>query len=759
MHFVRLASILLALLAIAPASAQDTGWQVTHSIELEPEREFLLLSPDGRKIFEVNPHEPAEICVQNISMFETTCDGIPGGIIDPASVTWAPDSSAVAFSIDWLQSGIDSDIFVQDAETGAVMNLTDDGVEEYYEATEPFAMDTYPSWAVNSGSLVFQRASQDQPEHPIMRIARDGGEPEVVATFPDGVAPVINGRVHLLGDGTRLFSTIPNPREPELAHGVFRMTPDGRTDMIVPGPEDGRYATSLLDISPDGRTMLVAQPHLMIENPAAPYVFLMDAASGEELVPIEGNVVAPIFLPDGSGVLAATLNEDRSLTLTIMTLDNTATELVTLPAAEPEPGLAAVGVSPSLTWSEVNVILVHTSPGTTLLQVEPGSGAAVASPASNPVTPAPMGTPTPDPDIPATPDPATEGEAPYRALRPDAVAPGAEMALLSPDGGRVAILSSHLSTELCVREIETFDETCAEIGIDSQTLQGIEWSSDSTALAFTSDPLLTGLDSDIWLMDAISGEVANLTDDGSDELATPGSTMDIWPGWSPDGDIIFQRYALGADSLVHVSLMRIAPDGGKPEEIVRFPREYATIMSGPAFLLDDGAIILGTMPATGFTTGIFRVSPEGAFAHLADQDLIPGQDSVVVLDVTADGSTALVYGRHSLEIRFHGGDTVFMDLETGEVTQPDSLADEPIVPATFSPDDTQMLSVVGNDDGTRSLMVTDLASGVSWALAVIDPALQDGEAMWPLLSLVWAENDTVGLHTGVPTSVLIPLAE
>jgi hypothetical protein len=56
-------------------------------------------------------------------------------------------------------------------------------------------------------------------------------------------------------------------------------------------------------------------------------------------------------------------------------------------------------------------------------------------------------------------------------------------------------------------------------------------------------------------------------------------------------------------------------------------------------------------------------------------------------------------------------------------------------------------------------MVTDLASGESWALAVIDPTLQDGEAMWPLLSLVWAENDTIGLHTGVPTSVLIPLAE
>jgi len=624
MRLVRLASILLATLFLAaPALAQGTGWHVTRTIELEPEREFLLLSPDGRKIFEVNPHEPDDICVRDFTTFEVTCDGIPAGIIDITSVTWAPDSSAVAFSIDWLQSGIDSDIFVQDAETGTITNLTDDGVEEYDEATEPFAVDTYPSWAPGSRTLLFQRASREHPERPIMRIARDGGEPEVFATFPDGVAPVINRRVHLLGNGTRLFSTVPNPREPELAHGVFRMTPDGRTDMIVPGPEDGRYATSLLDTSPDGRTMLVAQPHLMSENPAAPYVFLIDAASGEELVSFGGNVVAPDFLPDGSGVLAATLNEDRSLTLTIMTLDNTATELVTLPAAESEPGLAAVGVPRSLTWSTANVILVHTSPGTILLQVAPGTGPSAASPASNPATPAPIGTPTPEPDIPPTPDPATEGEAPYRALRPDAVAPGAEMALLSPDGSRAAILSSQLSTELCIREIETFDETCVEIGIDSKNLQGIEWSPDSTALTFTDDPLLTGLDSDIWLMDAISGEVANLTDDGNDVMAEPGVPMDIWPGWSPDGDIVFQRYALGADSLVHVSLMRIAPDGGEPEEIVRFPREYATGMSGPAFLLDDGAIILGTMPATGFTTGIFRVSPDGRFEHFADHSLVP----------------------------------------------------------------------------------------------------------------------------------------
>ena len=350
-------------------------------------------------------------------------------------------------------------------------------------------------------------------------------------------------------------------------------------------------------------------------------------------------------------------------------------------------------------------------------------------------------------------------DAAYRALRPDPVEPGAELALLSPDGSHIAIIEDDGSTELCIREVETYPETfeglCTDMRFDSKELQGLEWSPDSTALVFTSEPLLTGLDTDIWLADARTGDVTNLTDDGTDVFAD--APMDVWPGWTPDGDVVFQRYDRDNGGEVVVSLMRLSRDGGEPEEIVRFPRTYATVMSGPAFVLDDGTIVLGTMPATGFTTGIFRVSPNGDFEHLADERVIAEEDSLVVLDVTDDGSTALVYGRASYESRFHAGAIALMDLDTGEIRRPGVLQDTPLVPATFSPDDRYVLSAaIGEDDRLR-LVTTEVATSEQSDIPFTDVDPDAGEAMWPHVSLTWAENDTVLLHTGVPTSVLIQL--
>jgi len=759
MRYVCLVWIMLTSLVVRPVSAQDAGWHVAGSEELDPARELLLLSPDGTMIFEANLSEPDEICVREIASDEVRCDDGTAAMIARNSVTWAPDSSAIAFSTDWVQSGIDSDVQIFDATTGTAENLTDDGVEEYQDGADRFQRDVFPSWTPDSQFLLFQRMGQEYADYPIMRISREGGEPEVYATFPDDVAPVLNAPIHLLDGDSFLFNTIPNPREPALRHGVFRMNPDGAVDLLVPGPEAPGPATVLLDVSPDGTTIMVAQPLLTRSEPGAPFVFLVDTASGTSL-PIEGDYdVAPVFLADGSSVLTATREDDNSMTLAILSPDGTSTDLYTMPPEEnPEPGLAAGTMVPTLTWADSNIILAHMYTGTVLLEVEPGM--SPASPVSTPGTPTPERTSRPVRSTSAPLPTVVEelGEPPYRVLRPTEIEPGGELARLSPDGSQVAVLTSDGSTELCIREIESFEEICAEIGITSRDLQTIRWSPDSSVLVFTSEPILTGVDTDIWMMDAVTGGVTNLTDDDTDILAEPGSAMDVHPGWSPDGDIIFQRYDREDDSEVRVSLMRISPDGGEAEEIAHFPREYATVMSGPAFPLADGSVILATMPATGFTTGLFRVASDGTFEHLGDDSLVPTQDSLVVLDVTADGSRAIVYGRTGYELRFHDGAIGLLDLETGELTRPESLVGEPPAPATFSPDDTEMLSVVTGDDETLTLMLTDLVSGEISELHRVEPFSGEGEAMWPLISLVWAENDTVLLHTGTPTSVLVPLA-
>ncbi len=758
MRFLRFTCLLLSSLAIAaPVSAQGAGWNVIEPVvEIDSTKELLLLSPDGRMIFETNLGEPDEMCVREIVTFKIRCDDVSVGMIPQNSVTWAPDSSAVVFTTDWTASGMDSDIQVFDAETGTVENLTDDGVQELAEIEGGCPIDVYASWTPDSQDLIFQRLTWGTNEHQIMKIARDGGTQEEFVSLPGDVAPMLNAPIHIAEDGSLLFSTSPAPDE-TLHNGVFRITPNGAVDLLVAGPAAPGLPTILGDVSPDGTMMIVSSLHLTRSDPAAPYVFLMDSKQGTTS-PIEGDLCAgPVFLPDGSGALTASRSDDHSITLSVLSLEGSTTDLYTIPPEEnPEPGLAALPFAPTLAWVDSGVILAHMATGTWLLTVEPD--ASLATPMSDLATSAPESTPgTPQParssPAAATPPPHSQAEAPYRALSPSDVQPGGEIARLSPDGDRVAIMRSSGATELCIRKFDPFDETCADIGITSVNLQTLTWSPDSTALVFTDEPILTGRDSDIWLLDAVTGDVTNLTDDGTDVLAEPGSSMDVQPGWSPDGsEIIFQRYH--ADG---VSLMRMSRDEGEPGEIVRFPAEYATVMSAPAFFLEDGSIILGTMPATGFTTGIFRIEPDGAFEQLGSDSLIPSQDSVVVLDVTADGSTAIIYGRAGYELRFHRGGLGLLDLDTGELTQPESLAGVPASPATFSPDDTKMLSVVTGEDDGLSMMLTELASGAVFELTVLDPPDDDSEAMYPHISLVWAANDVVLLHTGMPTSVLVSL--
>lgn len=767
LRLVHLVGALLVTLLIVPTpvTAGDHDWHVTGVQSLEQNgAETRLLSPDGTMIFEARTDRPDEICVRVIEPDETRCGSLPPEIteieseeqpirsmvVNVASATWAPDSSAVAFSLNWSQTLIDSDIYLLDVDTGDIRNLTDDGIEDYrgMTADDEILTDTYPAWTPEGDALLFHRLDLGSRSASIMRLPLDASEPEVVAAFPDDVAPLLKSPIHALPDGSILFSTTPNPNDPSFQSGVVRMAPDGTMEVLIANEEESGFGEpgfdgiDLIGVSPDGIRFLVFRPVVLVDDLDKPNIALVDMTTGEE-TPIEGRMYAPpIFSPDGSVVLMALQNVDI-IDLALVYPDGSTTVIETVAIQDSPEDPAGSPILPRMTWSDDDQVLLHTSVGTFLLQLSPGMPDA-ASPAASPA-------PTPS----ATPADVATTDAPYRALRPDYAAPGGELALLSPDGSRIATIGHDGSTELRITEIETLEQTRADIGIDSKSLQGMEWSPDNTALVFTSEPLITGLDSDIWLMDALTGDVSNLTDDGSDVLAD--APMDVWPGWTPDGEIVFQRYDRDENGEVAVSLMRLSPNGGEPEEVVRFPREYATVMSGPAFVLEDGSIILGTMPATGFTTGIFRVSPDGEFEHLADDNAIPGQESLVVLDVTGDGSTALVYGRPSHEIRFFGGTIALMDLGTGEITRPEALAGEPIAPATFSPDDRYVLSAAPGQEEGLSLVITEIETAAYWEVPFTDHSTEDEEAMWPHLSLDWAENDTVLLHTGTPTSVVIQL--
>ncbi len=122
------------------------------------------------------------------------------------------------------------------------------------------------------------------------------------------------------------------------------------------------------------------------------------------------------------------------------------------------------------------------------------------------------------------------------------------VAYLSPDGKWIAYADGKA---LCIYTAAGEKQQCAETatGIDRNS---IRWSPDSTRLTYTEDFFRTFHDSDIWVMDAATGKLTDLTDDGAFKFSIDSNAnsdgsgfLDVEPRWSSDSkQIVFIRYAL-----------------------------------------------------------------------------------------------------------------------------------------------------------------------------------------------------------------------
>ncbi len=87
--------------------------------------------------------------------------------------------------------------------------------------------------------------------------------------------------------------------------------------------------------------------------------------------------------------------------------------------------------------------------------------------------------------------------------------PGRSAAFLAPDGSRFAYLKAN---GLCLYSLAGEQGDCVsldrDIHIDAETVQ---WSPDSTKLAFSENFLITFRDSDIWLYDIATNTLKDLT--------------------------------------------------------------------------------------------------------------------------------------------------------------------------------------------------------------------------------------------------------
>ncbi len=139
--------------------------------------------------------------------------------------------------------------------------------------------------------------------------------------------------------------------------------------------------------------------------------------------------------------------------------------------------------------------------------------------------------------------------------------PAGTAAYLAPDGEHFAYLTRD---SLCIYlgdQQQTCNDELGRLGgVDEES---VRWSPDSRYLTLATNFYISFHEPDIWVIDASSGALTDITDDGVTHLdfGTDWHNLDLFPCWTEDGQIIFLRMSRVSTGVVLPEIHRIAPDG------------------------------------------------------------------------------------------------------------------------------------------------------------------------------------------------------
>lgn len=345
---------------------------------------------------------------------------------------------------------------------------------------------------------------------------------------------------------------------------------------------------------------------------------------------------------------------------------------------------------------------------------------------------------------------------------------------LSPDGTLYAVANPWRN--LCVYDTATLAEvSCGstEALSNGVRLEDAVWSPDSTRIAFSERGFDYGDDSDLWVMEAATGIVTNLTDDGfAGTLAVPAASptatdvlVDVAPAWTPDSQFItFARSEWIGAAGAGTAIVQIPARGGLVTPLVQLSETEPFLISHKTQWSPDGTTFYYSL-----THGEYGHPDNGIWAFDMPRwerrpvaiDGDPQLGPLALLEVAPSGDRLLAWypeAYNGFEIDQFLPQLV--DLETGElvpIAPPDAFAEEHpggfTVP-TFAPDGTMLLGVTSFGEDPGAVWVTDLTTGEQTML--IDGL--DGVTVEVGRTPSWGANDTIMTARGTEAGYLLTLS-
>jgi hypothetical protein len=268
----------------------------------------------------------------------------------------------------------------------------------------------------------------------------------------------------------------------------------------------------------------------------------------------------------------------------------------------------------------------------------------------------------------ASPAPSPAGAVPRLVELREITVEDARLLSMSPDGTMLAAVRPAVGFQrgqLCTIDLATLtDRACAELGgLDvGIRLEDVTWSPDSSHLAFTGNAFQTFVDGDLWVMDAATGALTTLDDDGfagSIPFGEPeGSPVVVSlpanPAFSPDGSTIaFSRTTWGTDTRANW-ISTVPADGGEVADLRRIADMPGVIYFGMAYAPDGGSIWFSfqSTERDDVRNGVWSMPVDGGSPRQVVGDY---QDTMgpTILDVSPDGAWLLLQDPEALG-RFNG---------------------------------------------------------------------------------------------------------